>query len=161
MHGQAFGMDDVESEARQKRRNRSQAVEGQVFVIERIPLDLLVEIAGIHDFETEIPIRFQQNFRPLEYRHRVRVMRERVTARNDIDRPQPFVQDARGVRSEIAGCDLKPLIPSHGANILGNINTSRSDSQFGQRLQEDAVIAPEFNNLLRSESVAAAMTHSR
>ena len=76
VHGQPFGIDDMEAVALEQDLEGGQGVEGEVLMVERVPLQLFEEIAGIHEFEAQVAFVGENDCGGVENLHRIVVMSE-------------------------------------------------------------------------------------
>ena len=59
MHRQAHRVERLEAVAREKSFDRAEAVERQMLMIERVPLQAVAQISGVHDLERENSVGLQ------------------------------------------------------------------------------------------------------
>ena len=129
-----------------------------MLVIERVPLQLLEQIARVHHLEAQMPVSAEQRAGSFEDLLGIVVVGEGVAAGHDVHAPEPFDQ-LRGRRSvEVSRHDVEPLVARHLSDVVRHVHADRLDAQLPQRLEQDAIVAPELRHLAgrkRSTSHAA------
>ena len=119
-------------------------------MVERVPLQLLQQVAGIHEFQAQITVIGKDDLGGFQNLHRIVVMGEGIAAEH-IHRSHPLTDAARHVAVEVTGDYVQAFGAGNVGDVLRDIDTDRLNTQLRQWLQEYAIIAAELHHTLRVE----------
>ncbi len=146
VHRQADRLDGLEAVAREQAAQRRQRVEGQVLVVERVPLQELEQVARVHDLEHEHAVGREQRVGRLEDRARVRVVGEDVRAADDRRLADLLAQLGHEVGAERAGDEVAALRPAQLGDVAGEVDADSADPALLERRDERAVVGAELDD---------------
>src|SRR6266545_3797878 len=124
-----------------------------MFMVERIPLQLFEEVAGIHELQTQVPVRREHVAAGLQDARGVGIMSEAIAAGDDVHAPKAITNLAGQFPPEEAGKDRQPLATGNVSDVLRNIDPVGLHAEFGKRGQQHTIVAAELQDRPRCEPV--------
>ncbi len=125
-----------------------------MLVVERVPLHLLEQVAGVHHLEAEVARGREHRGRRIEDQVRALVVRERVAAGDDVGEAGPLADLLRGPYVEEPGQHVEALRARHLGDVLRDVDAPRVDAGLLQRREQHAVVAAELDHARRPEALA-------
>ena len=149
MHGDALGVLDMEPEPAEQSRERIEAVEREMLVIQRVPLELLEKIAGVHHFQAEPAAIAERLVSRLEDLFRLVVMGKGVAAGHNVGSAVFLAYTAGNFCVEVPGNDFQALLAGRFRNVL-ETSTPTASTPRRSRCEQHPIVAAEFDNPCRA-----------
>ena len=153
VHRHAHGLDDLEAVASEQPAERVERVEGQVLVVERVPLELLEQVAGVHHLEAQQPVRREHLGGRLDDRVGVVVVGEHVGAGDDVGGVEALAQLRHDLARERARDQVAALGAAHLRDVRRQVHADRAYAALGERRHQRAVVGAELDHGLRREAL--------
>jgi hypothetical protein len=118
VHRDPLGMHEMEAVALEERAQRSERVEGQMLVVQRVPLHQLEQVAGVHHLQAQMPRGCEHRLRRLEDALRLLVVRKCIASGHDVGEACALTDFVGRGGVEEAGHHLQPFRPGELRDVL-------------------------------------------
>ena len=125
-----------------------------MLVIERVPLQLVAQVAGVHDLEHQHAVFAERLARRGQDPLGMIVVSECVAARHDVGASGALANCARGLDVEVAGHDVEALGTREIGDVPRGVDADRGDAGRLQRRQQNSVVTAELDHHTRRQPFA-------